>query len=106
MEGAIQDLLRELKEALQQVYGKNLCRVYLYGSYARHQEEVESDVDVLIVLKNYADFWEEVRRTGQLISDLSLKYNVTISPAHVREADWLQGDSPFFRRVQKECVLI
>jgi len=106
MEGTLQELLSELKEALQRVYGSNLRGVYLYGSYARNQEDVESDVDLLIILNEYKDFWEEVQRTGQWISDLSLKYNVTISPAHVKEADWVAGDSPFFRNVQNNCVAV
>ena len=104
MEGTLQELLNESKDALQRVYGSNLRGVYLYGSYARNQEDVESDVDLLIILKEYKDFWEEVQRTGQLISDLSLKYNVTISPAHVKEADWVEGDSPFFHNVRKDGV--
>jgi len=103
MEGTLQELLKELKDALLGIYGQDLRGVYLYGSYARRQEDPESDVDVLIVLKDYSDFWEEVQRTSQLISDLSLKYNVTVSPVHVREADWLAGESPFFRNVQREA---
>ena len=94
MEGTLQELLNELKDALQRVYGSNLRGVYLYGSYARNQEDVESDVDLLIILKEYKDFWEEVQRTGQLISDLSLKYNVSVSPRHVRETDWVEARPP------------
>jgi len=100
----ITGLLQELKGALAQIYGENLRGLYLYGSYANRQEDPESDVDVVIVLKDYVDYWEEVQRTSQIISELSLKYNVSLSPVRLREINWKQEDSPFLNNVRKECV--
>ena len=104
MQGKIANLLRELKEALYEIYGENLRGLYLYGSYANGEEDAESDVDVAIVLKDFSDYWEEVQRTSQVISELSLKYDMSISPIRVREADWAQEDSPFLKSVRKECI--
>jgi predicted nucleotidyltransferase len=104
MQMEIRALIEELKEALSHIYGKNLRGLYLYGSYARHAEDAESDVDVAIVLQDFADYWEEVQRTSHMISALSLKYDVSVSPVHVREADWLHGDSPFLHTVRKACL--
>ena len=53
---------------------------------------------------SYSDYWEEIKRTGALISALSLKYNTSISPVRVREAEWTQGDTPFLSNVRRECV--
>jgi len=100
----IDDLLTELKQALRQIYGENLCNLYLYGSYATREEEPESDVDVAIVLKQFGDYWVEIQRTSHVISELSLKYSVTISPVRVQESDWLQEESPFLNNVRKECI--
>ena len=97
-------LIRELKETLWRIYGENLRGLYLYGSYVRRREDAESDVDVAIVLKDFRDYWEEVQRTGQVISDLSLKYDISISPIRIRETDWIQEDSPFLNNVRKECI--
>ena len=104
MHAEITQLLQELKEALSHIYGENLSGLYLYGSYATHEEGPESDVDVAIVLRDFDDYWEEIQRTGSIISELSLKYHVSISPVRVREADWVQGDPPYLHAVQKECV--
>jgi len=49
----------------------------------------------LILVKELADYWEEVERTGELTSRLSLKYGIVISSVRDRETDWLMGDSPF-----------
>jgi predicted nucleotidyltransferase len=96
-------LLAELKAALSHIYGDNLRGLYLYGSYASRAADAESDVDVAIILQNFADYWAEVQRTSHLVSALSLKYDVSISPVHLREADWIHGDSPFLHTVRKAC---
>jgi predicted nucleotidyltransferase len=97
-------LLEELKAALSHIYGENLRGFYLYGSYVSRAEDAESDVDVAIVLQDFADYWEEVQRTSHIVSALSLKYDVSVSPVHMREADWRHGDSPFLHTVRKACL--
>ena len=38
-----------------------------------------SDIDVMIVLNNYESYGQEIDRTGELISKLSLDYRISIS---------------------------
>ena len=97
-------LLQDLKRALHDVYGENLRGLYLYGSFARQEEDPESDLDVIIVLRDFEDYWEEVHRTGSVISRISLQYEVALSPVRVREREWLKEDAPFLNGVRKECV--
>ncbi len=99
-------LCKELKETLHQIYGENLRGLYLYGSFANREADAESDLDVAIVLKDFRDYWQEIRRTSPIISELSLKYNVSISPVRIREAEWVQEDSPFLNNVRKECIAL
>ena len=80
---------------MSRISHENLKGLSLYGSYAHRDEDAESDVDVAIVLHDFRDYWEEIQRTSQVISDLSLKYDVSISPIRIREVDWIQEDSPF-----------
>lgn len=104
MEERIDQLLREFKEGLERTYGSCLRGAYLYGSYARGEADEESDVDILIVLKDFSRYGEEVERTGQLGSDLSLKHGVSISQVFMREQDWLHGDTPFLANVREEAI--
>lgn len=97
-------LLQELKNVLSQIYDENLGGLYLYGSYANGREDAESDIDIAIVLKDFRDYWEEIQRTGQVISDLSLKYDVSISPVRIKESDWVNGDFLFINNVRKDCI--
>ena len=104
MRDGIKTLLRELRMGLEASYGDRLRGVYLYGSYARDDEDDESDVDVLIVLDQCDHYGAEVDRTGGLVSDLSLKYGVSISRVFVSQRDWLGRDRPFFTNARQEAI--
>lgn len=99
-------LFKELKKELSQVYGEDFRGLYLYGSYARGEDDPESDLDLVLVLTDFNDYWEEIQRTSELVSEFSLKYDVSICPVIVRESDWLHGDSPFLNNVRKEIVSV
>lgn len=104
MRGEIRELLHEIKSGLADTYGGRLKSVCLYGSYARGQEDIESDVDVLIVLDQVDEYAGEVKRTSLLISRLSLQYGVSVSRVFVSERDWLTGSTPFLLRAREEAV--
>ena len=99
------EVLVKLKEGLLRIYGPRLKGVYLYGSYARQEQHRESDLDVLIVLDQFADcYGAEIDRTGYLASDLSLKYGVSISRVFVTERDWQTRHTSFLDNVREEAI--
>jgi predicted nucleotidyltransferase len=81
----IRKLMKEFKERLVRIYGDKLKCAYLYGSYARGDYRQGSDVDVMILLKEYRNYWNEQKRISQLASDVSLEYNVTVSCIFIKE---------------------
>ena len=99
----LKQLLEELKVGMQEIYGDHLKGLYFYGSYARGDQDEGSDVDVLVVLDDYERYGKEVEKTGQLSSDLSLKYGVTVSSVFMKESEWVHGESPFLRNVRPEA---
>ena len=101
---AIQEILRQLRAGLERIYGEQLKGVYLFGSYARGEADRESDCDVLVVLKDFKRYAQEVDRTGGLVADLSLEHGVTISTVFMREREWLHGDTPFVLNVRDEAL--
>ena len=76
----------------------------IFGSYARGDYDAESDIDVLVVLKDYKQYGREIDRTGELICSMSLDYGVTVSPIFMRERDWVKGEKPLLQNVQAEGV--
>ncbi len=104
MPANIRRLLSELKKGLTELYGERLKAVYLFGSYARGDYDESSDVDVMIVLDGYESYWEELVRSAELASNLSLEYDVTISRMIMTEDRWKKGDLPVLMNICAEGI--
>ena len=94
--------MKELKEGLVHIYGDRLKAVCLYGSYARGDYRQGSDVDVMILLKDYKNYWEEIRKTSELMSDISLEYDLLVSRIFMTEAKWQKPDTPLLRNIHQD----
>ncbi len=104
MVGNVKSILNELKNGLAELYGQRLKAVILFGSYARGDYHKGSDLDVLIVLDAYQSYWEELVRSAELASELSLEHNVTISRMIVTEDQWKKGELPVLRNINAEGI--
>ena len=104
MSEQIRNLLVRLRERLQEIYGTRLRGLYLYGSFARGEQDDESDVDIVIVLDRVDAYGAEVARTSALISALSLDSGLSISRVFIPQQDWAERDSPFLANVRKEAI--
>ena len=104
MTGNITSLVSKLKSGLTGLYGRRLKAVVLFGSYARGDYNEDSDLDVMIVLDRYESYWDELVRSAELASELSLEYNVTISRMIMTEEQWKRGDLPVLRNIRIEGV--
>ena len=104
MTQSVKSLMAKLKKGLTELYGSRLKAVILFGSYARGDYDKNSDLDVMIVLDNYQSRWEELVRSAELASALSLDYDVTISRTIMSEEQWQKGDWPVLRNARAEGI--
>jgi predicted nucleotidyltransferase len=100
----VQKLLAELRSSLEILYRERLHGLYLYGSYARGDQEWDSDVDVLIVLDRVDSYGAEINRAGEAIARISLDYSVSVSPVFISERSWRVSETSFFANVREEAV--
>jgi len=100
----IKSILKGLKIELHGIYGDQLKGLYLYGSYSRNDADNESDIDILIILDKIESYSGEIGRTSKLVSELSLKYDVTISRVFVSQQDWAEKETPFLLNTRKEAI--
>jgi predicted nucleotidyltransferase len=102
----LQNILEEVKDALQKLYKDNLVEIILYGSYARNDFNENSDVDLLVVLNKLNSAGKEIDNIVDAIYDINLKYNTLISVVPISNDDYRSINSPLLLNVRKEGVLI
>ncbi len=78
----INDFIEEARTFLK----SNLILAYLFGSFAREEETRESDIDILVIVKNYDDQLQE--KLSYLASDYSIERGILISPILTDESRW------------------
>ena len=59
-------VLARFRRALDEMYGKQLDRVVLFGSRARGDARPGSDYDVAVFLKSLPDRWAELDRLASI----------------------------------------
>lgn len=100
----LQGILRSLRRELARVLGDQLQSVFLYGSQARGQARADSDIDVLVVVRDDSDYGDLIRRTSAAVSALSLQHDVVISRVFVSGERFEQEQTPFLLNVRREGV--
>jgi len=105
-ESPVADILRTLRREFSRALGDQLESMILFGSQARGQARPESDIDVLVVVRDDSDYGDLMRRTSPIVSALSLEYDVVISRAFVARERFERERSPFLLNVRREGVII
>ncbi len=102
--GWLAELLAAFKQGLRKLYGDRLDGLYLFGSHARGEAHVGSDVDLAVVLDEVADYGREIRRSSELTAALALEHEVSISCVFIPRADWNRVEGPFLVNVHSDAV--
>lgn len=102
----IDGILKELKKKLQDSYRGRLHRLILFGSYARNDQQPQSDVDLAAVLDDFSDIGAEIESVSNLISQVSLAHNIVVSFHPIREKDFNNRRTPFLLNLKREGITI
>lgn len=102
----LDEILGKLRSYLEHNYGDRLERIVLYGSQARGDATLDSDIDVLIVLADECDPRLEIDRTTAFFSDLCMDYGVLVSQVFAHR-DWVEcKPNPFYLNLRQEGVSV
>lgn len=94
------------KQILEQYYGTQFQGMVLYGSYARHQETEESDLDLLVLLSQPFDYFQELRRIVELLYPVQLESDALISAKPADIEAYRKGELQLYRNILREGVTI
>jgi len=100
----IREILREFRQEVEKLYDKRLKSIILYGSWARGDATVDSDIDLLIILEGKIAPGREIDRMIDIITELNLKHEVLLSVVPVSEEGYSTINSPLLINVRREGV--
>lgn len=99
-------LLREIKKRLHEKYGGRLKGIVLYGSEARGEATLDSDIDVLVLLDGPVSLWKELQTIIHALYPLSLSLGKPISPKPVEAESFESVKCPLFDSAKREGIRI
>ncbi len=100
----IDNILREFRERVANLYGQKLKSIILYGSWARGNATKDSDIDLAIVLEGNVVAGKEIDRIIDAVTEINLKYGVLLSIYPVSEEDYASLNSPLLLNMRREGV--
>ena len=109
MTNKIDTIINKFVTEVYNLIGNRLKKVILYGSYARGDYHVNSDLDIMIL----TDFTEEElveyrMKIRDIACDIELENDIVISPVvrNLEKYNERINVIPFYTNVQKEGVVI
>ena len=103
---SIMKILREFKADLKKLYGNKLKDIILYGSYARVEENEDSDIDLAIILRGNILPLKEIDRMTEIACDIDLKYDTLLSIHPVSEDDFNSLMTPLSVNIRDEGIQV
>jgi predicted nucleotidyltransferase len=99
--------LEGYRQALVEQYADAIHQMVIYGSKARGDSRPDSDLDVLLIVRNEAGALRRpLRRLGY---DLAIAFNAVPSILAYTQAEWerrKQSGSPFREAVERDAVSV
>lgn len=103
----IQSVIDKLKTRLEAWYKNRLDRIILYGSYARGDYHADSDIDLLIVLKDRSlSRWKEINDLVALKYDLMIDNDILFSTKVISETDYNNKPNAIYHFIRSEGIVL
>ena len=102
-------ILNELINSYKEAYGKNLVKIYLFGSYARGDYTEFSDLNIAAIVKaDRRNVQDNLKKVWDKTDDLELEYEIIISPTAIPYDDFITYKNilPYYKSIEKEGILI
>lgn len=100
------DIIKKCKIALEKHYKDRFKGLLLYGSKARNQADISSDIDMLVLLGQPLDYFHELRTITELLYPVQLESEQLISVLPVLEKDYEDGILQLYRNAKRDGVAI
>lgn len=100
-------ILEKIAAIYNAVYGEDIVKIVLYGSYARGDCQSDSDIDIVAIVRGERkELQERLKKVWEVSSELELEYETIVSPTVIPfgEYEKYKDDLPYYRNIQNEGV--
>ena len=96
------DLINRIKNSINSVDPE--ATIILYGSFARNKNNIDSDIDILILVDKKKVTREEEKRLTYPLYDIEFDTGQMISPLVFSKKDWESRHriTPFYENVKRD----
>ena len=102
----VAEVIQRCKEILESNYQSQFKGLILYGSVARNQAYPSSDIDLLVLLGQPIDYFQELRTIIDLLYPVQLESEQLISAKPVPVDDFEHGIIQLYRNAKREGILV
>lgn len=102
-------LTKGIVQEYRKVYGEAIDNTLLFGSYARGEENEDSDIDIVaIVHGERLILQEQLKKVWDVSAELGLEDDVIISPVVIPfdEYEKYKDILPYYNNISKEGLVI
>ena len=102
-----EEMIHELVDGLREIFSQNVLQIILYGSVARREETVESDIDIAIIIEN-TPISTVREKFIEWNSEMDMKYNRVFSIVDIEKSkiDKWGEVLPFYKNIREEGVVL
>ena len=102
-------ILVDVKEEVLKVFGSKLKQLILYGSYARNEQDPESDIDIMALVDDTESTLRKATYPiANIMTQMSLKYDifVSITEETCNRYNEYRDVLPYFQNIYNEGIEI
>jgi len=100
-------IVKKFKTAVDKAIGRNLIEIKLFGSKARGDSQMESDIDILLITE--CGDWHIRNVIYDIATDILLEDGICISPKVINKKDYSyfhKIKTPFIKNIIREGITI
>jgi len=101
------EILTTAEINLKEIYGEKLCKIILFGSYARKAQEKGSDIDIMVLLDmDESEIFHFNDAVVSMMSILGIQHGIlpSIIEKNYNQFNKLADYVPFYKNVRDEGI--
>lgn len=105
----VKHILSKVQNNMIELFHNKLQDIILYGSYARNENTLESDMDIMILVDEKEDVLKKYDDSiADIMVDLSLEYGIVLSlyAQSLKQYEEHLKVLPFLRNIQTEGIKV